>query len=118
LSLLKWKIYFADGSTFKNTEGEIQDIPSRGVVGIVNIDTVTGWTLQSKRNYYVLIEGEEWWAVDHEGMILYLGDNLGSAAVLLGQLVSQKTWLKFFDRIKRDPELPNKSANRPEEIRA
>jgi hypothetical protein len=107
--VIQWKVYYADGTACTNLE----EIRPRGVLGVVNIDESTGWTLQAHRDYYVLVDGVEWWAVDLPGMMLYLSDNIGRAAVLFGQMVSNPRWKEFYNEtLKKDPELPPKTAFR------
>ena len=105
---LLWKIYYADGQTRTNLSSEILPI---GVVGIANTRRkgLGGWWLASKRDFYVLVEDREWWAVDYTGLMNYLQNNIGTAAVLFGAHVCNDTWEMFFNFLKTDPQLPKKT---------
>jgi hypothetical protein len=116
VTCLLWKIYYANGVTRTNLDHDIID---HGVVGIVNVDRTDygiGWTLQSQRNFYCLIDGVEWWACNYPGLLNYLADHLGTACVLRGAMVSNEQWSNFFDLLKSDPELPQKSGRKQDEI--
>jgi hypothetical protein len=68
---LQWRIYYADGSTFDNTQGLPQDAPALGVIAIKHF-IENEWRLQAFADYYIWEVGSEWWGADQSGFWQYL----------------------------------------------
>jgi len=110
---VKYKVYYANGITATDLDSTV---PPMGVVAIVMVDIAVGWRSVIGGDYYILVD-DEWLACDIDSMKNYLMTSHGTAFVLFGQMVSNRQWTEHLKRIKSDPELPDKTAYRRDEVR-
>ena len=117
-SLLKWKVYYADGSSCTNLDMESgAAVPSIGVIAIAVVSRSTGYHLSVGGDYYTWVDDCDWFSVDLAGLLIYLMQYQGNAFVLFGQMASEVLFTQRLREIKADPELPAKSAFRRKEVR-
>ena len=79
---MNWKIYYTDGTTYSDEDGDWENAPSHGVVCVVVKDPDYGRFVLNGLNYY------------------YRPNNAGPLDVahcndIVPQLVEQAPWLKF-----------------------
>lgn len=115
---MRWKIYYADGSTFSDLDGDPADAPAWGVEFILQADDLAapesvGRLIESGSDYY-LCEGQEWVGVDLVGLVDHLAE---MGIVKVGRTVPSSAWREIKRRALSDPDFPEKSAWRPAEER-
>ena len=66
-----WRIYYADGSTFDDTQGKPEDAPATGVICILQNPPNHGWQLHRDKDYYLWL-GDEWVGVEPDGFWQYM----------------------------------------------
>jgi len=112
---MRWKIFYADGSTFGSNEGAPVDAPGGGIIAIAQEDDVVGIEISSGNDFYVFDESIGGWGeMDVFGLTQYIL-RPGYKIIKLGQLISTKDYRALMVKIRSDPELPDKSAWYPEE---
>lgn len=65
-TIVKWRIYYDDKSTFSSVEGTAAEAPSAGVIAIVQKEKDSGWVVTAFKDYY-WYENDEWWGGDAPG---------------------------------------------------
>ena len=71
--MYKWRIYYADDSTFDNTKGRPEEAPSIGVICVKQFAEGKEWRIQAFRDYYIWsFVNLEWWAADASGFWQYM----------------------------------------------
>lgn len=107
---LKWKIFYADNSTFSNQDGEPQDAPGWGVVAVVQEDSVVGVQVHQQNDFYCFApEFGGWYALDYFGFAQYLA-RPGLKIVKLGDVMPTEKYVSLIASLHKDPDLPTKSA--------
>ncbi|MCK5643664.1 MAG: hypothetical protein KAJ19_22885 [Gammaproteobacteria bacterium] len=78
---MDWKIYYSDGSTFSDEDGDTLDAPSQGVQVITMRDKDHGRHMTARYDFYVWEDFEapdraglqgEWFGIDSAGLLSYL----------------------------------------------
>lgn len=128
----KWKIYYADGSTFSAADGDWQDAPARGIIAVNVLSDEVGREVQLGKDYYVWWPDASYpWSVDKTGLwdFLYevksplagkpLGnehfDDLIQLGVKYGRSMDTPDYKEYMHEVLDDPEFPPKSAQTPME---
>jgi hypothetical protein len=105
--MLQWRIYYADGSTFDNLQGEPWDAPATRVLIIVQKDpeASNGAYVQWMTDYYLWKLGR-WYAKDYGALLFYWFINIfpHQRACLAGETVDNNTWKEITTKAKTDPE--------------
>lgn len=110
---LRWKVYYIDGRTFSNIDGNPEDAPGSGVAAVVQEDKVVGTAIHSGNTFYIF--GEQyggWYGADEWGLSQYLA-RPGLKVIKLAETMITDKFLELRKKIQADPELPNKSAHYP-----
>ena len=70
---MKWRIFYADGSTFSNEDGRPEDAPGLGVevINQVHEDSHVGAYQQHGGEYYIWYSNK-WWACDELAYFEYI----------------------------------------------
>ena len=111
--MVKWRIYYADGTTFDSSEGTPYDAPSRGVICIVQPDIDVGRHLVHRFDFYWWHDGE-WYGGEIFGLFDYLASD-GHKTVKFGRTISNHQYTDIIQRAGNDPDFPRKSAWRRDE---
>lgn len=107
---MRWKIFYTDESTFSNEDGEPKDAPGWNVLAVAQESEAVGVEIHFSKDFFVFAERYGgWYNVDYFGLATYLGAP-GLKIIKLGESMSTDRYLKMIDDIRRDPELPRKSA--------
>lgn len=106
--MIKWRIYYDDGSTFDNTNGEPSDAQGYGIIAIVEADDAMGRVVLNGWDWYYH-DGQNWWGADIHGLLDRLCHNLPTFGVKQGRMVSADTWKDTLDRAVTDPDFTPKS---------
>lgn len=98
---MKWRIYYANNTTFDDTQGEPQDAPSTGVICIKHF--IEGeWRMSAFTDYYIR-ENNEWWGADAPGFWLYMF-RPGFKVVKFGENIPDEPFQKILAKAREDTE--------------
>ena len=109
---MNWKIYYNDGSTYSDHDGDAFDAPGRGVQVIVIVDKDHGWRTQCGEHNYVWDKRgrySAWWGCNDTGLLLYLLDP-GPRKVIFGTQISRREFDMIFGKASQDPDFPEKTS--------
>lgn len=87
--MLRWRIYYVDGSTFSYRDGTPYEAPRSGVGVIAQESTnARGWQIDFKNIYGkdFFVYDEAWYCCDLAGLILYIIRRKGPLQILIGQM--------------------------------
>jgi hypothetical protein len=105
-----WKIFYVDGSTFSNEDGNPEDASGFGVIAVVQEDEQVGVLVHQMKDFYCFDEAFGGWAaMDEFGLAQYIGKP-GLKVIKLGEVMETAKYLEIIDSIRDDPDLPAKSA--------
>lgn len=111
--MIRWRVYYVDGKTFSHADGEPQDAPGGGVAAVAQEDDVVGVAIHHQDNFYCFDEQfGGWCGMDVFGLTQYLMKP-GFKIVKLGESMVTADYLRLIDGIRKDPDLPAKSARYP-----
>jgi hypothetical protein len=113
--MIKWKIYYADGTTFSSEDGEPASAPAIGVQCVVVPADDVGRMVLCGFDYYSYHKGN-WSGHDIFGMFQYL-IGPGWKRVLFGQVIPSEEFKKIYDVAVSDPDFARKSGFRRNERR-
>jgi hypothetical protein len=107
--LIQWVIWYADGSSFSNLDGEPHEAPRWGALCIAAYSGEHGRMIWHGTDYYGWIG--EWVSFDAAGLLDYLGNHPGpTKIVLIGRHVPPDVFHKVYSLAERDPRLPPRSS--------
>jgi hypothetical protein len=132
--MINWRIYYADNTTFDDSQGDWIDAPSKGIVCVVVRDpteiwsrrVVSGYSRPTKcqtcgagqwPDYYVKAPENE------EPFIIARGDlkdfysrfdsfAIAEQYIKIGRTCSQEQWTKIMDKAVSDPDFPKGTSPR------
>ena len=99
---MTWRIYYDNGTTFDNTQGEPQDAPTIGVICIKHF-IENEWRIQAFTDYYIWELGQEWWGADAPGFWQYMFKP-GLKVVKFGTNIPDEPFQKIVARAREDTE--------------
>ncbi len=123
--MLRWRIYYGDGTTFDNLQGDWLDAPSRGVLCVTSASEETGQRCAQGRNFYVMTDWGEVYGMDWPGLwdLLIQWEHPEAhkplrdvdldammGPVKYGEMVPREVFQRIFNRAKHDPDFPQRSA--------
>ncbi len=115
---MKWKVFYIDGKTFSNEDGNPEDAPGGGVLAIAQEDSEVGVLIHQSNDFYIFDEQYGgWYGLDHIGFTQYVM-RPGYKIVKVGESMSTSRYKEMIADVRKDPNLPNKSAKYPWEIDA
>ncbi len=115
MSALRWRVWYDDGSSFSDLEGEPHEAPGRGVQVVVQADPRTGRRGISGADYYIW-KGDRWFGVDLFGLWDYLSAT-GLKVVKFGRYIERSRFEDILRRAEADRGFPLRSAWLPSERR-
>lgn len=107
---ISWRIYYGDGSTFDNCEGEPCHAPATGVIAIAQVNPIPGENpyIQHMTDYYIWL-GNHWLGCDMLRLFQYwFVDGHKYAfprASLSGETIMNQDYLDIRMRAKRDEDI-------------
>ena len=113
--MVRWRIYYADGSTYSNLSGSWDDAPSRGVVAVVSLDPTGVW------GRFVRIKHELYYKVDEHDEVLgsetvrFIQEHIPgirSSQIKAGGNVLTDEFQKIVQRATSDADFPTGSPRR------
>ena len=111
-----WVVWYDDGSTFCNVDGEPHQAPRWGVLCIAAYSRDHGRVVWHAKDYYVW-QGE-WLSADFTGLIDYLTRPGKDKTVLIGRHVPPAHFWRIYQMAVDDPRMPPKSSFDPLEPEA
>lgn len=108
---LKWKIYYADKSTFSNLDGSWKDAPAWGISAIVIDSPEVGWTIVHAGDYYVMTKEGEIINLDRIGFVDYMANIFKIAKV--GRMFGREEWLRLIRQASKDKDFAMKTGYLP-----
>ena len=113
MSNKKWKIYYGDGSTFDDTQGEPEDAPGHNVQCIVFSDHDHGRTILQRFDWYFYRKGQNWWAGDLYGALdLFTNFPKEMSALKAGRSVDNEAYREILERAVQDPDFNEMTGHR------
>jgi hypothetical protein len=106
--MIDWKIYYADGSTYSNEDGEAAFAPGGGVICVAWYDQDNRRRLAHGADYYICDEGR-WFGVDAAGFWQYMAEP-GHKVVKLGRMTGDLNFRLIMSKAMND--LPLEEAAR------
>lgn len=106
--MVTWRVHYADGSTYDDESGPVEDAPGLGVVIVAQADLDAGRELLHRKDYYYWERGR-WFGCDLFGLWDYLARS-GPRKVIAGRNTTYREYAALFDRARLDPDLPAKTA--------
>jgi len=129
---MRWRVYYADGSTFDDTDGPWEAAPSRGVMCVTAPSTKLGCRTPQGRNFYVMgLDGQPY-GMDWPGLWDHLiridspeahrplrDVDLDALCdvVKFGRMVAPEVFAPILVRAQNDPDFPARSARDPDDER-
>lgn len=99
--MTRWEIFYGDGSMFSDEDGSPEDAPTRNVQCIVCADSLHGWVIVSREDFFVWWpEHGEWMGVDKFGLYDYLIEG-GRRVVKFGRTLPTADFQKIHERAAR-----------------
>ena len=124
----RWKIFYGDGSTFSDQDGDPKDAPVANVQVIMQPHIESGRYMQVERDYYIYwTKGSRWVGVDLAGVMDFLvvqglmtwGDEIDSCIVIqravssglvkLGRMLERERFYEIYRIADSDPYLPRRT---------
>lgn len=104
---MRWAIFYGDGSTFTDEDGNPDEAPSLNIQAIAFEDPLTGHTVASGKDFY-WFDNNRWIGGDVFGLWDYLQR---TGAVKFGRTISDSEYGRILERACAEG-LPPKSAKR------
>lgn len=113
---MRWRVHYIDGETFCHLDGFAQDAPGGGVAAVVGEDDVVGVQIHHQTHFYCFDEQFGGWAgLDYFGLAQYLR-RPGFKVIKLGETMTTAGYRTLIAGLRKDPDLPAKSARYPWEV--
>lgn len=109
--MANWRIYYHDGSTFSNEDGEPSQAPADGIEVIVQVDARAGRSVIEGKDFYIF-DGAKWVGMDGDGMKAWFRTR---GELKQGLTVSRQRFDEILHAALNDPDFPRKSARYPDE---
>lgn len=108
--MIRWRVYYDDGSTFDSSMGEPHEAPGLGVQVIVQTDPRVGRVLLTRFDwYYYRYDLDEWWASDYFGLLDQLTHDTTRSVGAVRAGRNAAAYDEILLRAVHDPDLPPKS---------
>ena len=105
---LKYKIFYANGQTYCDEDGPVNEAPKAGVMMVVVEDAEVGRVIEQGGPYWVY-DGFRWTNVNEAGLHMYMFSP-GWKLVLYAQAVPDNHYRNFLAVATSDTYLPPKTA--------
>jgi hypothetical protein len=117
---MNWKIYYDNGSTFDNEQGDPEDAPGLGILCIVQKSPHYGKTIVSGWDFYYYRHSTDpkWWGCDQFGLFDQLISNPRlTQAVKAGRMVETVLYHTIREKALNDPDFPPMSGQGQADIK-
>jgi len=110
---LTWRIYYSDGSTFDNSDGEPSEAPQWGFVCAIGYEQDGGRYIMQGWDFYRWDSvSAQWWGLDWAGVLDLLVHGIHVEGFKIGRTVPKLQWQSLMSRANRDPDFPKVVADR------
>jgi len=105
--MLRWRIYYGDGSTFDNLQGSADEAPPFGVQFIVQLCDEDRYrdTLQ-RVDYFIMTETGVWVGCDITGLLDRLINRIPFSGLLVGRWIEHDAFMELQNAVARDTDFP------------
>lgn len=98
---MEWCIYYDDGDTFSDKDGDAFDAPSTGVIVVVQADQTLGCKFWHRKDYYWFSDGK-WFGGESFGLFDYL-TQCGPRKVVFGRTIEFARYQEILAEAQDDP---------------
>jgi len=106
----KWRIYYADGSTFDSDQGSPSDAPPYAVQAIVQKDKTYGRRILRMVDYYCWSpKAGKWLDLFDSSSVIVRALRDPGLVVKAGEYIEEKQYEQILIRVTNDPDFPGKS---------
>ncbi len=98
----RWRVYYADGSTYADTDGPVLEAPGLGVQAI-NFRQPCGTRATARRSDFYWYDGGTWWGGEIFGLFDYLA-RPGPRKVIFGLTLLDEDYQRIRDAAVNDPD--------------
>lgn len=98
----RWRVYYADGSTYADTDGPLENTPGTGVQVIRYRQACGTPATCAAADYYCWHKGQ-WWNRDDFGMKRHLAA-AGWKKVIFGEVIETDAFQRIRDLAVNDPD--------------
>ena len=106
--MISWRIYYGDGATYSNEDGDAALAPCGGVICVAWYDEDKRRHLAHGTDYYIHDQGR-WYGADSAGFWQYMGEP-GAKIVKLGRMIGDLKFRSIMSKAMND--LPIEEAAR------
>jgi hypothetical protein len=103
--MLRWKIYYGDGTTFTNLQGSPDEAPVFDVQFIVQLCGEVRDTLMNA-DYYIMLESGMWVGCDMVGLLDRLIHRIPFSGTLVGRWIERDVYREMQLKVARDKDFP------------
>jgi len=105
--MVRWRIYYSDGTTFDSTQGSPDEAPAFGVQVILQLsDGGRRRESVSNADYYVYTPSGFWVGADLTGILDRLANRLPFSGFLIGRWDPRDEFLGILRTSEKDPDFP------------
>jgi hypothetical protein len=111
--MLKWRIYYGDGTTFSSEDGEPVDAPGYGVQCIVQPEKNRGRSVMQGWDWYYYNADGRWWGCNENALLLRHVFRKSSVAPSAGETISEEEFFAITTKAGSDPDFLPRSSIKP-----
>jgi hypothetical protein len=115
---VQWKLYYPNGVTYSDRDGQPENAPGVGLQVIVQADPDHGWLMitggnQGRRDDFFWWDDktQRWFNGDYPGLLIYL-IRPGWRKVVFGESIGNDAFHEIKQRALNDPDFPPKTGKR------
>ncbi len=98
---MRWCIYYGDGTTYSDKDGDAFNAPPRNAIVLAQEREEGGARVMHSKDAFVLRDGR-WYGVDEMGLWDYMMDTTGPLKVLFGRWVHDKVFDDTYQRARKE----------------
>ncbi len=112
--MLKWRIYYTDGSKFGNDKGTWEEAPALGVLCVVTLDPTGVWGrfVLHCHEYYYKVPEHEVMVSEELKLLKHHVPNIQDNQIKRGGNAWQEEWTAWLHQATSDPDFPKSSPRR------
>jgi hypothetical protein len=105
--MLRWRIYYGDGSTFDNLQGSADEAPPFDVQFVVQLCDQNRWKEQlDQSDYFVMTENGVWVGCDITGVLDRLINRIPFSGFLVGRWIEHDAFMDLQIKVTKDQDFP------------